>query len=140
MEVALQELLNSVAPTDFDELLFWGRVTGLKADYYIAMGVCYKDRYEFPEKKFYWCSSTNQANAVSKETVNAFKFVQFPELNDQHKSEYNLRSQQMFSGEAFLILGTAVEKNAETLAKEADDKAKKLADRDPLASTDEEDL
>ena len=75
LEVALQELLNSCGPTDFDELLFWGRVTGLKSDYYIAMGVCYKDRYEFPEKKFYWCSSGNQTNAVKKETVNAFTFM-----------------------------------------------------------------
>jgi len=59
LEVALQELLNNAGATDFDELLFWGRISGLKADYYIAMGVCYKDRYEFPEKKFYWCSSAN---------------------------------------------------------------------------------
>lgn len=59
LEVALQELLNTAGETDFDELLFWGRINGLKADYYIAMGICFRDRYEFPEKKFYWCSSNN---------------------------------------------------------------------------------
>lgn len=58
IEVALQNLLNNSAATDFDELLFWGRVSAVKGgDYYIAMGVCYKDHYEFPDKKFYWCSS-----------------------------------------------------------------------------------
>jgi len=112
----LQELLNSAGPTDFDELLFWGRVSGLKADYYIAMGICYKDRYEFPEKKFYWCSSTNQASKVNAElTVNAFTFVPFEALNDQHKGEYNARSQSMFTGDAFTILGNPVEKDKETL-------------------------
>jgi len=112
----LQELLNSAGPTDFDELLFWGRISGLKADYYIAMGVCYKDRYEFPEKKFYWCSSTNQASKVNAElTVNAFTFVPFDALNDQHKAEYNARAQSMFTGEAFMILGKPVEKDKETL-------------------------
>ena len=58
LEVALQNLLNNSAATDFDELLFWGRVSAVKGgDYYIAMGVCYKDHYEFPDKKFFWCSS-----------------------------------------------------------------------------------
>ena len=90
MEVALRELLNNSGETDFDELLFWGRITGLKADYYIAMGVCYKDRYEFPEKKFYWCSSNHQNNTVNPETnVKAFTFVPFDKLNDQHINEYN---------------------------------------------------
>jgi radial spoke head protein 9 len=23
------------------------------------MGVCYNERFEFPEKKFFWCSSAN---------------------------------------------------------------------------------
>ena len=78
MEVALQELLNSAAPSDFDELLFWGRVSGVKADYYIAMGVCYNDRFEFPEKKFYWCSPAN-----------SMVFEAFPALNDQHKDRYD---------------------------------------------------
>jgi len=64
-------LLNSSAATDFEELLFWGRVAAAKSDYYIALGVCYKDRYEFPEKKFYWCSQAN--NMI---------FEAFPDLND----------------------------------------------------------
>jgi radial spoke head protein 9 len=65
--------------------LFWGRITGVKADYYVAMGVCYKDRYEFPEKKFYWCS---QANGMT--------FQAFPELNIQHVLHYDALSSQIF--------------------------------------------
>ena len=40
--MGLQTLLNSSASEDFEELLFWGKVTGTKADYYVAMGVTYK--------------------------------------------------------------------------------------------------
>ena len=128
LEIALQELLNNSGESDFDELLFWGRITGLKADYYIAMGVCYKDRYEFPEKKFYWCSSGNQTNKVHPENnTNAFTFVPFDPLNDQHKAEYNLRAEEMFTGEAFLVLGKPVEKDKETLRLEEEAKQAKLA-------------
>lgn len=59
MQNALQSLLNSVSPHDFEELLFWGRIEALKNDYYIAMGVTYSDKYEFPEKRFYWCTSAD---------------------------------------------------------------------------------
>lgn len=78
LEIALQQLLNEATETDFDELLFWGRVSGVKADYYVAMGVCYNDRFEFPEKKFYWCSPSNDMT-----------FEAFPSLNDQHKDRYD---------------------------------------------------
>ena len=42
LQMGLQTLLNSSASDDFEELLFWGKVTGTKADYYVAMGVTYK--------------------------------------------------------------------------------------------------
>jgi len=45
----------------------------------------------------------------------------------------------MFTGEAYLILGQPVEKDKETLRLEQEAKEKKLAERDPLASTEEED-
>jgi radial spoke head protein 9 len=70
LENSLQELLNKSVAQDYDELVFWGRISGINADYYIAMGICYENRYEFPEKKFYWCSSTN-----------GMVFEQFPALN-----------------------------------------------------------
>ena len=76
--MAMQQLLNSSQPSDFEELLFWGRVSAAKGDYYIALGICYRERYEFPEKKFFWCSKANNMT-----------FQAFPPLNDQHKEEYD---------------------------------------------------
>jgi hypothetical protein len=40
--MGLQSLLNDCQESDFEELLFWGRISGLRADYYIAIGVTYK--------------------------------------------------------------------------------------------------
>lgn len=45
----------------------------------------------------------------------------------------------MFTGDAFMILGSPVEKDKETLRLEQEAKDKKAAERDPLASTEEED-
>jgi len=72
---SIKELLNNSSPHDFEELLFWGRIEGLKADYYICMGVTFTDKYEFPTKCFYWASSTD------------FKFKPFPSLNTQHNDK-----------------------------------------------------
>ena len=62
--------MNNSKTADFEELLFWGRIEGTKSDYYIAMGVTYTDKFEFPEKRFYWATSVD------------FKFKPFPTLND----------------------------------------------------------
>ena len=43
---------------------------GLKNDYFIAMGLVYSDQYEFMQKKFYWCLSTE------------FNFLELSDLND----------------------------------------------------------
>jgi radial spoke head protein 9 len=91
--MAIAQLLNNAQPTDFDELMFWGRISGVKADYYIAMGICYNDRFEFPEKKYYWCSSSN--NMI---------FEAFPAINDQHKDKYDGFANQLFTGEPKKIL------------------------------------
>ena len=68
-----------------EELLFWGKITGLNYDYYIAAAYAYTGMYEFPVKKFYW--------ALSKD----FEFFEMPELNDQHKATINQES-QIFEG------------------------------------------
>jgi radial spoke head protein 9 len=65
--------LNNCQENEIEELLFWGKVNGLNRDYYIAMGITYSDKWEFPDKTFYWASS------------NDFKFAPFPKLNEQHK-------------------------------------------------------
>jgi hypothetical protein len=73
LELGLQQLLNKRsddAPSDFEELLFWGKFIGTKNDYYVAVGYNYSMRYEFPEKVFFWALSTD------------FVFKPFPALND----------------------------------------------------------
>ena len=60
-----------------EELHLWGKITGIAADYYIAVGYTYTGMYEFPVKKFFW--------ALSKD----FEFSEMPELNDQHKAAVN---------------------------------------------------
>jgi len=70
-------LLNDAKPEDFEELLFWGRVSGTDKDYYIAMGVTYSKQYEFPTKSFYFATSADMV------------FKKFRDLNDQHKDEYD---------------------------------------------------
>lgn len=73
LQLGLQQLLNGCENTDFEELLFWGKIIGLNKDYYIAMGITYSDKYEFPEKRFYWALSSD------------FAFSPFPDVNDQHR-------------------------------------------------------
>ena len=45
--------------SDDEELAFWGKIQGVKADYFIAIGTTYTDMYEFPVKRFYWALSSD---------------------------------------------------------------------------------
>ena len=58
----------------------------MKQDYYLCLGITYTDKYEFPEKRFYWCSSAD------------FKFKPFPSINDQHYAAFDSLS-GLFSGD-----------------------------------------
>jgi len=69
-----------------DELMFWGKVTGVTNDYYIAVAVTFKDMYEFPVKTFFWCISSD------------FTFKQLPSLSDQHDEAIN-KIEAYFMGE-----------------------------------------
>jgi len=73
LHLGINELLNNSAESDFEELVFWGRIDGMQHEYYICMGVTFTDKYEFPTKRFYWASSAD------------FRFKAFPALNDQHR-------------------------------------------------------
>lgn len=59
---------------------------GINKDYYIALGLCYNNYYEFPFKKFYWATSSN------------FVFAPLPSPNDQHKKDVDER-ETLFFGE-----------------------------------------
>mmetsp|Transcript_5433 Transcript_5433/g.9159 ORF Transcript_5433/g.9159 Transcript_5433/m.9159 type:complete len:245 (+) Transcript_5433:55-789(+) len=76
LEMALHQLHTDQAK-EADELLFWGKITGIKNDYFVAMSVTYQGQFEFPFKRFYWCLS------------NDFSFKEMPDLNDQHKDFIN---------------------------------------------------
>ena len=69
--------MNDSKEGDFEELLFWGRVSGISKDYYIAMGVTYAKQYEFPTKTFYFASSQDMV------------FREFREINKLHEDKYD---------------------------------------------------
>lgn len=68
-------LMKLQAAVKCEELLLWGKITGLYADYYIAVAYTYTGMYEFPVKKFYWTLSKGE-----------MEFAELPDLNDQHKA------------------------------------------------------
>jgi len=102
LDIGLTNLNNSI---ECDELLFWGKISGLKSDYFIAVAVYYEGKYEFPVKKFYWASS------------NDFKFDELPETLEQHTEHIN-KYNSFFSGNAQDIL-----ENLEAPAGEGDAEA-----------------
>lgn len=63
LEMALSQLRGS---SQADEVLFWGKINGLNADYFIAVTVTYAGQYEFPSKQFHYTLS-NTPNFCFKE-------------------------------------------------------------------------
>jgi radial spoke head protein 9 len=116
--------LNS--KSNFEELQLWGKVCGLKADYFVAIGYTHSGKYEFPTKTFYWCSS------------NSFKFEEFPELNNQHKGQLN-SFKQMYSGDPNKKLIVNEPEKAEGEEQADDGAQEEEKEVDPLASSEEED-
>jgi radial spoke head protein 9 len=124
LNMGLQHLLNESKPEDFEELLFWGRISGIAKDYYIAMGVTYTKQYEFPTKTFYFASSAD------------FVFKQFREINTQHKDVYDTITAP-FSGDSTLIYGEPVETEENQRDQDTEQNAGEV---DPLEDTPPEDL
>ena len=89
------------------------------------MGVTYTDKFEFPEKRFYWATSAD------------FKFKPFQTLNDQNADKFDT-IKGLFSGDPNLVhIRVVAEKTEEEAAQEQVKAAPK--EKDPLASTEEED-
>jgi len=78
----------------FEEVLFWGKITGITRDYFIAMALNYKGFYEFPEKRFFWCTSAD------------WEFEELPNIhtNDAEHAE-NINS--VFTGDCDLVIKEA---------------------------------
>lgn len=87
----------------------------------------FNERFEFPEKKFFWC---NQANGM--------RFQNFPSLNEQHEEEINKLANDPFTGDWAKIL-KEVENPDEIEALKAKNEENEIKERDPLESTEEED-
>jgi radial spoke head protein 9 len=51
VDIGIQRLLET---EKLDTIMFWGRIRGTTKDYYLAIGLKFKDEYEFPAKRFYW--------------------------------------------------------------------------------------
>ena len=94
LEIAFNELQEK---EKMEELWFWGKIFGTDADYFIALGINFKDNYEFPQKKLYFTSSTN------------YTFTPLPETFEYHDKDnfdnYNLP----FTGNPALIIKKYVE-------------------------------
>ena len=87
----------------------------------------YQDRFEFPEKRFYWC---NRATGM--------KFQRFPALNTQHTAKVDEMANQPFSGEWDYIIEKC-EDPEELEAIKQRQAERESRERDPLESTEEED-
>jgi len=85
---------------DADELHFWGKVSGIANDYYVAVAITYAGQYEFPCKNFYWALSTN------------FNFRELPTLSEQHDGIVDL-DEMPFEGNPDKVLDAAVKENEE---------------------------
>ena len=126
LNMGLQQLLNDSAEAEFEELLFWGRVSGTRSDYYIAMGVTYKHQYEFPTKCFFFASS------------NDFVFRKFRDMNRQHETEYDKILTPFIGDSTHVYIKEDREKTPEQLAADAE-KDNQVEERDPLEDTPPED-
>jgi radial spoke head protein 9 len=53
LELALHKLREQ---EQFDEVKFWGKVSGVAKDYYLAVVVNYEGHQGFPHKRMFWCN------------------------------------------------------------------------------------
>ena len=89
------------------------------------MGVTYKSQYEFPTKTFYWATSKD------------FKFKQFRSLNTQHKDKYDGIVGGFKGNGAHVYI--QVDGHREEGEGPPVEENKEEKERDPLASSSEED-
>ena len=74
-----------------DEMLFWGKIMVVEKDYYIATALYYKEHPYFPQKKYFFCSSSN------------FVFSELPEIQEHHLKDFS-KFNTYFIGNPDIIL------------------------------------
>ena len=114
--------------TEAEEVLFWGKIIGIKQDYYIALLVNYKGNYEFPKKAFYFTTS------------NTWVFTPLPNIHKYHIQDNENFHFNTFTGEPGEILKQYVDPDA---IQDPDllkvDDTNKVQNPDPLDISDSED-
>ena len=113
-------LLRIYELDEYEEVLFWGKIKGSTRDYYIAQALNYKQQYEFPYKLFFWCTSQN------------WKFVELSAINPNDQELVELHNIP-FTGEPEKVI-----KEAPAAENEEENKEEEQADKDSLASTEED--
>lgn len=73
LETQLDKLKSDIKS---DEMWFWGKIMGVEKDYYVAEAIYYKEHPVFPQKKFFFCSSSN------------FIFSELPEIQEHHLPDF----------------------------------------------------
>ena len=97
----LEGALNQLqCKCDDEELAFWGKIQGVKNDYFIAIGTTYTDMYEFPVKRFYWALSSD------------LSFKELPALTEHYMEVIN-RDHTFFQGEPARVIVSVDKKEDE---------------------------
>jgi|ETNmetMinimDraft_30_1059905.scaffolds.fasta_scaffold66724_1 radial spoke head protein 9 len=111
LELALLKLTET---SSFDQIVFWGKIEGIKSDYYIAQGLNFKEQYEFPKKVFFWCGQD-------------FNFAEFPALKEEFADRVD-QFRGLFVGQhnRTLIQASKVEEVAEEVPQ--DQEGEKIVD------------
>jgi radial spoke head protein 9 len=88
LELALSKLQND---QNYDEILFWGKISGTVKDYFIALALTFQVNNTFPTKKFFWASSGN------------YIFSELPQFDSAHTDSLR-RLEDLFTGEFDTVL------------------------------------
>lgn len=108
---------------DFEEVLFWGKISGVTRDYFIAMAINYKGHYEFPWKRYFWCNNVT------------WEFAELPNINANDRDPAEGINTNFSGNHVDVLFAPAGEEEADPVDPPMD---MENDDKDSLASTEEE--
>lgn len=120
LQLGLKEIEDG---SKFDQLLFWGKITGLAGNYYLAVALKFRNEYEFPSKAFFYARDD-------------FIFSPLPPIVRQFQEkceDFN----EMFKGDPEAVLWEAPEE-PEGGQKEPEAKPEKTEDDQNISITEDE--
>ena len=144
LEISINELHKQ---SQAEEVLFWGKITGTKADYFIALLINYKGHFEFPKKSFYYTTSNtwlfNELPEIKKYHIEDLEAISNPtvNINKDNDNNNNPNSNSLFFvGDPTTVLKEhETEKDDLNNSKDNADKDNKPVNPDPLDISDSED-